>query len=81
MLSSIWNVVVELCDLLVETIVLLEDSIGEPNCAIGTEKLSVKIVSNSTTILYFTNHVLDGIPRVCTVGALAQSEMLVDEKH
>ena len=62
MLCCIWDVVVELSNLLVEAIVLLEDCISKPDGAIGTEKLPVKIVSDSSTVLHFTNHVLDGIP-------------------
>lgn len=79
MLSCIWNVVVELSDLLIEAIVLLEDSISEPNCAIGTEKLSVKIISDSSTILHFTDHVLDGIPGVCAICCLTLRQVLINE--
>jgi hypothetical protein len=81
MLSCIWDVVVELSDLLIEAIVLLEDSISEPNGAIGTEKLSIKIISDSSTILHFTNHVLNGIPGVWTIGCLTLRQVLINEEH
>jgi hypothetical protein len=81
MLPCIWDVVVELSNLLVEAIVLLEDGISQPDGAIGTKQLSVQVVSDSASILHFTNHVLDGIPRVWAVGSLALSQVLVDEEH
>jgi len=81
MLSCIWDVIVELSDLLVEAIVLLEDRVRQPNGAIGTEKLSVKIISDSSTILHFTNHVLDGIPGVWAVSCLTLSQVLINEEH
>jgi hypothetical protein len=72
---------VELSDCLVEAVVLLEDGISQPDGSVGIEELSVKIVCNSSTVLHFTNHVLDGIPRVWAVGSLALSQVLVDEEH
>jgi len=66
-LRRIWDVVVELSDCLVEAIVLLEDGISQPEGAVCIEQLSVKIVSDSASVLHFTNHVLNRVPRVGTV--------------
>lgn len=62
MFRSIWNVVVEFSDRLVEAVVLLEDCISQPELAVGIEQFSVKVVSDSSTVLHFTDHVLDGVP-------------------
>jgi hypothetical protein len=62
MLRGIWNVVMELSNGLVEAIVLLENSISHPNLGESIEELSVEVVSDSSSVLHFANHVLDCIP-------------------
>jgi hypothetical protein len=61
-LRGIWDVVVELSDRLVEAVVLLENSVSEPELAVRIEKFSVKVVSDSSSVLHLTNHILNGIP-------------------
>jgi Mg2+/Co2+ transporter CorC len=60
-LRAVRNLVVELSGC-VEGIVWLEDVIIEPQLSIGDEKLTIKIVSDSATILHLTDHVLEGLP-------------------
>jgi hypothetical protein len=52
----------ELSNGLVEAIVLLENSISHPNLGESIEELSVEVVSDSSSVLHFANHVLDCIP-------------------
>lgn len=61
-LDRIWNVIVELSYEWVEAVSWLEHIFSDPQVTVGDEHLSVEIVSNSTTILYLTNHVAHSLP-------------------
>lgn len=60
--------VLELCEQSVEDIRLIgEDLISEPLLSIGNEELTIKIISNSSTILHLSNHVLNSFELVRTL--------------
>jgi len=61
-LLSIWDVVVELSDQLVEAIVWSEDLFLDPELSVASEHFSVKTISDLTTVLYIRNHILNGFP-------------------
>jgi len=68
MFSDIWDLIVEFCVGAVEWIVWLEDVLTiEPQLTIGDEELSIQVIGNSSTILYFTDHVLESLERVLNV--------------
>jgi len=62
MLLSIWDVIVELGNQLVEAIVWSKDLFLDPELSIATELFSVKTISNLTTVLHIGDHILDGFP-------------------
>jgi 2,3-bisphosphoglycerate-independent phosphoglycerate mutase len=62
MFSTVRNLIVELSVSTVEWIVWLEDVVLEPHLSISDEELTIQIISDSSTILHFADHVLDGFP-------------------
>jgi hypothetical protein len=61
-LKVVRNVIVEFGNIVVEAIVLSKAILVDPSCSIVIEELSIKIVSNSTSILYLSDHVSDSLP-------------------
>lgn len=59
---AVGNLIVEFRVCCVEWIVWLEDVIIKPYLTIGNEQFSVQVISDSTTILHLSYHVLDSFP-------------------
>lgn len=70
--------VVELSNGVIEAVVLSQAMLIDPSVTIVIEQLSVKIVSDSATILYFCNHISDGFPGELSVCLLALVQMSVN---
>ena len=63
-LNGIGDVIVELCDAGIETVVGLEDCLLDPKLSIGFEHVSVQIVRDPSTILHLAHHVLHSFPGI-----------------
>lgn len=61
-LKVVWDVVIELGNGVVEAIVLAQAVFVDPSVTVGGEELSIEVVSDSSTILYLSNHVSDCLP-------------------
>jgi tRNA(Ile)-lysidine synthase TilS/MesJ len=61
-LLTVGNHVVEVSVSTVEGVLRSEDVIIQPLLTISDEEFSIEIVSDSTSILYLANHVLDSFP-------------------
>ena len=62
----------------VELVVGLEDGVCDPLLPVRDDELPVQVVRDSSPVLHFRHHVLDGLPRVGNVGARALGHVLVD---
>jgi hypothetical protein len=78
MLKIVWDMVVELSDCVVEAVVLGQAVLVDPSLTIGSKELSIEIVGDSSTVLYLSDHVTNGLPRESSVGLLALSQMSID---
>jgi len=56
-----------------------EDLLLNPEKTVGVEELSVKTISDSSSILDITDHVLHGFPRVRLVEVSTLSHVLLNE--
>lgn len=82
MLSSIWNGVLVLLSWNIdETEVGTEDAFLNPEGTISSEEFSVKRVSDSSSVLDITYHVLHGFPREWLIQVTTLSHMLLKESH
>jgi hypothetical protein len=62
-----------------EDVSWVEDLVLEPKSSVGVEKLSIKTISDSSSILHIANHVLHCLPRVRLVQAEALGHVLLTE--
>jgi len=61
-LNSIRNGIVVLSEGSVEDVVGLEHCLRQPLLTVGNEELTIKIISDSATVLDFSYHVLNCLP-------------------
>jgi len=81
-LSSIWNcVLVLLAWNIDEAEVGVEDVFCNPEATISSEELSIKRISDSSSILDIAYHVLHGFPREWLIQITTLSHMLLKEGH
>lgn len=76
MFLSIWNCVHEISSTCIEAIVWLEDSFLDPHSTVSNKEFSVKSISNSSTILNITNHILKSFVGVWVVKRKSHCQML-----
>lgn len=62
MFLAIWDLIVELSVGGVEWVVRLEDVVVEPQLTVGNEQFTIQVISDSTSVLYLSYHVLNGFP-------------------
>jgi len=82
MLLGIWDdVLVGRVGDVDEGVLLLEDVLLNPECSVSLEQLCVKTISNSSSILDITDHVLHGLPGVRLVEVSALGHVLLKESE
>lgn len=80
MLLSIWDGVLDWHSCNVdEDVSLLEDVFLDPKLTVGFEELCVETVSDSSSVLDITDHVLHGFPGVWLVEVSTLSHVLFQE--
>lgn len=60
-LGIVGNLIVVFSDQGVEGVLLSEDIISDPKSTVGLEHFTIKIVSNSATVLNIASHVLHSL--------------------
>lgn len=62
MFKIVWNVIIELSNGVIEAVVWSQALFVNPSVTVVIEKFSIKIICDSTTILYLSNHISNSFP-------------------
>jgi len=76
--SAVWDQVVELGVGTVEGVVWLEDVVIQPHNSVSVEQFTVQVICNSTSILYFSYHVLHSFELIRDVLGSAEGHVFIN---